>query len=104
MPRRFLTLSCCMQAAGFGAMTGGQAFRCTTSFAAKLLSQPTPAILTALGRALQFELAVGLNGHIWVHSPKPTTTIIVTNTLPKGEFLSDAQAEMVVKRIVSTMQ
>ncbi|KAK9867474.1 hypothetical protein WJX84_006859 [Apatococcus fuscideae] len=92
------------KAAGFGAMTGGQAFRCTTSFAAKLLSQPTPAILTALGRALQFELAVGLNGHIWVHSPKPTTTIIVTNTLPKGEFLSDAQAEMVVKRIVSTMQ
>ncbi|KAK9820696.1 hypothetical protein WJX74_008252 [Apatococcus lobatus] len=90
--------------AGFGALAGGQAFRCTTSFAAKLMSQPQPAILSALGKALQFELAVGLNGHVWVHSPKPTTTIIVTNTLPKGEFLSDAQAELVVKRIVSSMQ
>lgn len=93
-----------MQGAGFGALTGGQAFRCTTSFAAKLMNKPQPAILAALGRALQFELAVGLNGHVWVHSPKPMTTIIVTNTLPKGEFLSDAQADLVVKRIVTSMQ
>ena len=93
-----------MQNAGFGPLAGGQSFRCTTSFAAKLLRQPPPAILTALGKALQFELAVGLNGHIWVHSPKPTTTIIVTNTLPKGEFLSEAQADFLVKRILSSVQ
>ena len=99
-----LVLLSVQQAAGFGGLTGGQAFRCTTSFAAKLLGQPRPAILEALGKALQFELAVGQNGHIWVHSPKPMTTIIVTNTLPKGEFLSDAQAELIVKRIVSSMQ
>ena len=33
-------------------------------------SRPPAAVLSALGRTLQFELAVGLNGRVWVDAPR----------------------------------
>lgn len=36
------------------------------SFSCSLLSRPTCAVLEALGSGLSFELAVGMNGKVWV--------------------------------------
>lgn len=33
-------------------------------------SRPPAALLSALGRSLQFELAVGLNGRVWLDAPR----------------------------------
>lgn len=33
-------------------------------------SRPPAAVLSALGRSLQFELAVGLNGRVWLDAPR----------------------------------
>lgn len=33
-------------------------------------SRPPAAVLSALGRSLQFELAVGQNGRVWIAAPR----------------------------------
>jgi KH domain len=49
------------------------------------------------GAALKFELAVGLNGRVWVAATDTTTTILVANAIQHSEPLSEAQAHIFVK-------
>ena len=49
------------------------------------------------GAALKFELAVGLNGRVWVTAPDTMTTIMVANAIQHSEPLSDTQAHIFVK-------
>lgn len=90
-----------MQAAGFGPLKEGFIFDCSTALARKLLSKPPCAVLAALGAKQQFEIAVGMNGRVWVNSPNAITTILVSNAIAKSEFLSDAQAAMMVKQLLA---
>jgi hypothetical protein len=54
------------KAAGFGPLNGGYIFECSTGLARVLLSKPTCPVLEALGKSLSFEIAVGMNGRVWV--------------------------------------
>lgn len=38
----------------------------TSNFVVRLLSSPTCPILAALGKKISFEIAIGLNGRVWV--------------------------------------
>ncbi len=38
-------------------------------------------VLQCLGRALAFELAIGVNGRVWSNSANPLHTIIITNAI-----------------------
>jgi KH domain len=49
------------------------------------------------GAALKFELAVGLNGRVWVAASDTLTTIMVANAIQQAEALSEAQAHIFVK-------
>ncbi len=91
-----LTLPCCSQASGFGQLKGGFAFECSLSLARTLLSQPPCPVLAALGRLVQFEIAVGMNGCVWVNSPQPRVTINVIKAITASEFLSEAQVHIMV--------
>lgn len=67
--------------------------------ARKLLGTPTTAVLAALGAAVQYEIAVGLNGRLWVNSVNVTTTILVSQCIINSEFLTPSQAELLVKKV-----
>jgi exosome complex RNA-binding protein Rrp4 len=54
------------KAAGFGPLNGGYILECSTGLARVLLSKPTSPVLEALGKSLSFEIAVGMNGRVWV--------------------------------------
>lgn len=56
------------------------------------------------GAALKFELAVGLNGRVWVTAPDAMTTIMVANAIQHSEPLSDTQAHIFVKVCCGTPQ
>ncbi|EEE55123.1 hypothetical protein OsJ_02901 [Oryza sativa Japonica Group] len=60
----------CMDATGkaaeFGQLKDGYMFDTSTGLSRMLLSSPTCPILEALGKKLSFEIAVGLNGRVWV--------------------------------------
>lgn len=87
------------QAAGFGHLKNGYLVECSTALARKLLGSPTTAVLSALGAAVQYEIAIGLNGRLWVNAANVTTTILVSQCIIKSEFLTPPQAEILVKRV-----
>nr|CAB3477838.1 unnamed protein product [Digitaria exilis] len=69
------------KAAEFGELKGGYVFDSSTGMSRMLLSSPTCPVLEALGKKLSFEIAVGLNGRVWVNAPAADTVILVSNAI-----------------------
>lgn len=90
-----------MQAAGFGPLTAGWLEHCTTSLSRKLLASPTAPILAALGSKLEYEIAVGINGRLWIRASEPKYTILVANAIIASEFLTSEQCHIVVQRLLA---
>jgi exosome complex component RRP40 len=92
----------CMDAAGrgagFGPLKGGYVVDMSNAYSRILVAKPPPAVLAALGRSLQFELAVGLNGKVWIAAPTQQATILVAQALQQCE--REASKER-VERIVA---
>jgi exosome complex component RRP40 len=103
-------LSCCVQSgprrdwmtgqALFGELRGGTLVRVSTALARRLLD-PGCALLAALGRGVPFELAVGLNGCVWVLAREARQVAAVAAVLERAEFLDDAQSEALVAALVA---
>ncbi|GAQ81548.1 Exosomal 3'-5' exoribonuclease complex subunit Rrp40 [Klebsormidium nitens] len=92
------------RAAGFGPLAKGYLFQCSTGLARTLLSRPTCAVLEALGGGLSFELAVGMNGKVWVDAASAAITVLVANAIINSEFLSPTQAKIMVKSLLKQVQ
>ncbi|KAK7269024.1 hypothetical protein RIF29_21739 [Crotalaria pallida] len=88
------------KAAEFGALKDGYMFECSTGLSRMLLSSPTCPVLETLGKKLSFEIAVGLNGRVWVNSSSPSTTIIVANAIMNSESLSGVQQKIMVEKLL----
>ncbi|EFN53535.1 hypothetical protein CHLNCDRAFT_59733 [Chlorella variabilis] len=88
------------KASGFAQLKGGMVIEVSTTHARSLLSRPPAALLSALGRSLQFELAVGLNGRVWLDAPSSSTVILVANAIQSSEFLTAAQQEQLVAALL----
>lgn len=55
----------------------------------------------ALGGGLQYEVAVGQNGRVWVCATSARTTVLVANAISASEFLTPLQVETLVGRLVA---
>ena len=90
-----------LQASGFGQLKEGYLINSNTLYARRLLSTPSCPILASLEAHLkQFEIAVGLNGRIWVNSPSISRTVIACNAIQRAEFMSKSQTELLVSKLV----
>jgi exosome complex component RRP40 len=69
-----------------------------------LLSKPTSPVLEALGKSLSFEIAVGMNGRVWVNAATTATTILVSNAILNSEFLTAAQQHIMVQKLLQKSQ
>lgn len=61
-------------------------------------------ILQSLGKILPFEIAVGLNGRVWVHSGNSSHTILISNAILNSEFLIPQQIDEMVTKLYEKMQ
>ncbi|CAM9380443.1 unnamed protein product [Choristocarpus tenellus] len=86
----------------FGEIKGGSSSRCSLLLA-RSLTKPDCQVLTSLGKRLPFEIAVGLNGAFWVDSGSEETTIVIINAILNSEVMTDAQTEVMVERLVSSL-
>jgi len=59
-------------------------------------------VLNQLGDHIPFEVAVGVNGRIWVNSVNAAMTILVANAIQNSERLTDAQTEAMVATLVKS--
>ncbi|XP_062217661.1 uncharacterized protein LOC133917831 isoform X3 [Phragmites australis] len=97
----------CMDAMGkaaeFGQLKDGYMFDTSTSLSRMLLSSPTCPVLEALGKKLSFEIAVGLNGRVWVNAPSPSNVILVSNAIIKSESLSGIKQRVMVENLLERL-
>lgn len=80
---------------GYGELVGGYNFKVSTGLARSLLAPNCP-VLAALGKRIPYEIAVGMNGRVWVNSGSVTNTIVITNALQNSEYLPTVQIENMV--------
>ncbi|KAJ7950053.1 Exosome complex exonuclease RRP40 [Quillaja saponaria] len=92
------------KAAEYGPLKDGYSFECTTGLSRMLLSSLTCPVLDALGKKLSFEIAVGLNGRVWVNGASPSTVIIVANAIMNSESLSGVQQRIMVEKLLQKIQ
>ncbi|KAL6006976.1 hypothetical protein ACLOJK_032472 [Asimina triloba] len=65
---------------------------------------PTCPVLEALGKKQSFEIAVGLNGRVWVNASSPHTVILVANAIMNSETLSGTQQRIMVEKLLERIQ
>ncbi|XP_068643204.1 uncharacterized protein [Aristolochia californica] len=88
------------KAADFGPLKEGYSFETSTGLSRMLRSSPTCPVLEALGKKLSFEIAVGMNGRVWVNAPDPGTVILVANAIMNSESLSGVQQRIMVEKLM----
>lgn len=88
------------KAAGFGGLTGGFVVRTSVGLARSLLAKDC-VVLKALGKGVAFEIAVGMNGRVWVRAVDAKTVILVCTALLNSEFLSDAEVLALVAGLLA---
>jgi len=86
------------KADGYGELQTGFMFQVSIGYAKTLLDQDA-FVLTALGRRTPFEIAVGMNGRVWVNTPDIAQTIVIANTIMHAEFLRQGQITDLVDRL-----
>eukprot|EP00727_Mastigamoeba_balamuthi_P004208 m51a1_g13785 hypothetical protein (250) ;mRNA; r:328066-329012 len=91
------------KAEGFGELFEGHVVRCSTGLCRKLMD-PDCAVLCALGQALAFEVAVGLNGRVWVKAPTAQQTVVIANAITNSETLSDVKTWAMVNALVARIK
>lgn len=60
-------------------------------------------VLEELGQNLSFELAVGRNGRVWVHSGDPKTTLCVMRCIQQSEFLTGKEQQQLAKEALKAL-
>ncbi|CAJ0592481.1 unnamed protein product [Cylicocyclus nassatus] len=74
------------RARGLGALTGGFLFKTSCSFARRILSEQSQ-LLKLLGKDYKFEIAVGLNGRIWIKSALHKDVVTIYNVIKWSEYV-----------------
>jgi len=56
-------------------------------------------LLQQLGRSLPFEIAVGLNGRVWVNGRSTNETLSLAHAISGAEFMDKQQIKAMVRKL-----
>ena len=88
----------------YGELNGGTCAKISLGLARELLS-PRNLVLAELARCkLAFEVCIGVNGMLWVHSTRPEHTVLIQNAILNSQVLTEAQVRGMVKSLVDTVR
>ena len=91
------------KAAGFGPLEGGYLVDVSLPLVSRLFD-PDAAVLAALGKRLPYEVALGINGKVWIHAASPLHTILIANAILNSEFLNDTEVHVMVERLLAKLK
>ncbi|CAH1772438.1 unnamed protein product [Owenia fusiformis] len=81
---------------------GGFMFTCSLNHIRKILS-PQFNLLKTLGNSLPFEVAVGMNGRIWVKGRSIKETIAIVNGLNSVEYMDTNEIKVMCRKLLDTL-
>ena len=86
----------------YGELKGGTCRKIPLGLARELL-YPKNLVLQELSKSIAFELCIGVNGFLWVHSSRPEYTILILNAIMNSQVLTEAQVRGMVTSLVDTV-
>jgi exosome complex component RRP40 len=86
----------------YGQLKGGTVVKISLGLARELL-QPDNVVLEELS-TLPFEVAIGVNGFLWIHSKRAEYTIMIQNAILNSEVLTEQQTRGMVRKLIKTVQ
>lgn len=88
----------------YGQLKNGTCLQISTGLAQELL-HPNNVVLQTLGNSgVKFEICIGVNGYVWVHSERPEYTILILNAIQNSEVMTETQVRAMVKALVKTVR
>ncbi|KAJ1968035.1 exosome non-catalytic core subunit rrp40 [Dimargaris xerosporica] len=91
------------KADGFGELTGGLITHCSLQQCQRLLD-PDNIVLNAIGAKIPLDVAIGLNGRVWVNNEKHKNVILVVNAITSSEFLSPEQCQALLQSLITKLE
>ncbi|CAN6651813.1 exosome complex component Rrp40p [Trichomonascus vanleenenianus] len=88
------------KAAGFGELKAGNIINVSLAFARHMRFHGHP-VLTAIGEKVAYEIAIGVNGKIWVNAPDARTILKISKLIAEAEHLTPSQAKKRVNEVLS---
>lgn len=88
--------------AAYGELKGGTVQKIPLGLARELLS-PQSVVLEELSK-LPFEVAIGVNGYLWIHALRPEYTILVRNAVLNSQVLTAEQTRAMVRNLMETVR
>ncbi|RMX63599.1 hypothetical protein KXD40_006196 [Peronospora effusa] len=83
----------------YGELNDGYVFKTSIGLAKSLLREDHQ-VLASLGKRLAFEVAIGVNGVVWVNSKTTKNTTIISNAIMNSETMSPSEIDAMVSRLV----
>ncbi|GAB1599509.1 exosome complex component RRP40-like [Argonauta hians] len=92
------------KSAGMGVIRdGGFLFTCPLHLVRKLLN-PQCLLLKSLGKNIQFEVAIGMNGRVWIKAGSTVNTIAVANAIVSAEHMTTNQIKVMCQRLSKALE
>jgi exosome complex component RRP40 len=88
--------------AAYGELKGGTLQKVPLGLARELLS-PQSVVLEELSK-LPFEIAVGVNGYLWIHAARIEYTILARNAILNSQVLTPEQTRAMVRTLMETVK
>ncbi|KAG6964397.1 hypothetical protein JG688_00007740 [Phytophthora aleatoria] len=83
----------------YGELNDGYVFKTSIGLAKALLHEDCQ-VLASLGKKLAFEVAVGVNGVVWVNAKTTKNITIISNAIMNSESMSPSEVDGMVSRLV----
>ncbi len=64
---------------------------------------PDCVLLKTLGNALPYEIAIGMNGRIWVKGRSIQETVAICNAISSAEYMNNHQIKVMVRRTMDAL-
>ncbi|KAJ3039922.1 exosome non-catalytic core subunit rrp40 [Rhizophlyctis rosea] len=91
------------KADGYGEIKGGHLFRVSLAMARSLLDPSSP-LLKLLSQSFPFEIAVGMNGRIWINAAQTIQVITAANILQKADGKPVDKVEKLIRAELKQMK
>jgi len=89
--------------AGLGVLDGGGFMFSVPLHTVRKLLNPESNLLTAVGKSIPFEIAVGMNGRVWIRARTVKESICLANAVECSEFMTNAEISNMSNKLVDVL-
>lgn len=87
----------------YGVLKDGFLFNCSLSLVYKIL-HPKCQFIKLIGKEIKHEIAIGMNGKVWIKTNNCMETLAIANAFLSAEFLTDNEIRVVCNNILDCLR